>query len=128
MKIRLIIAGSREFNDYALLRRCVNRYLHKIGIKQPFKDAIIVVSGEARGADRLGERFAKNRGIEIKPFPYVRSAGTAGGPIRNRQMAEYATHCILFWDGKSSGTANMMSEARRVGIKPEVIVYKEKSK
>jgi len=75
------------------------------------------VSGTARGADQLGERYAKERGYFIQRFPADWNAyGKAAGYIRNRKMAEYADALIAFWDGKSRGTLNMISLAKECGL------------
>jgi hypothetical protein len=63
------------------------------------------VSGGARGADQLAEKYSSQIGIPIKVFPadwdkYGRSAG----PRRNEQIVEYCDRLIAFWDGKSKGT------------------------
>jgi hypothetical protein len=68
-----------------------------------------VVSGHAAGADRLGERWAKEHDIPVKLFlPNWEMYGKKAGPIRNAKMAEYGWYCMLFWDGKSRGSKNMM--------------------
>ena len=55
---KLIIAGSRTFNDYDLLKTNVTNI-----------DTITeIVSGTAKGADLLGERFAVENNIPIKKF------------------------------------------------------------
>jgi len=101
--MKVIIAGGREFNNYELLKSSCDRIL----IRQ---SNIEIVSGKALGADKLGEDYAKEKGYKIKEFPadwikYKKGAG----PIRNKQMAEYADGLIAFWDGQSKGTKNMKS-------------------
>jgi len=69
-----------------------------------------VVSGGAYGVDSQGEYWAKDHGVAIRVFkPDWASFGKAAGPKRNRQMAEYADTLLAFWDGVSSGTANMIA-------------------
>lgn len=115
--MKTIIAGSRDFNDYRLLLKQVDYYrLHKNDITE-------VVSGCAKGADELGERYANENGIPIKAFPadwnqYKKSAG----PIRNREMAQYAEVLIAVWDGKSRGTKNMIDEMNKLK-KPVFIIW-----
>ncbi len=57
---RLVIAGSRDFNDYTLLSKAVDKHL---GDKVD-NAKIIIISGTAPGADQLGERYAKERGYK----------------------------------------------------------------
>lgn len=63
-----------------------------------------VVSGVAHGVDKLGERWAQAHKIPVKQFPAQwNKYGNAAGPIRNREMAEYADALIAVWDGQSRG-------------------------
>ena len=116
--IKIIVAGSRSFNDYDILRRELDSYL----IEKNIKEEIEIVSGGAVGADQLGERYAIERKLKIKKFPAEWGRyGKSAGFIRNKQMAFYATHCVCFWDGESKGTKMMINIAREHGLKPEII-------
>ncbi len=106
--MKTIIAGSRDLKDYEVVCKAMADFGEEV---------TEVVSGKARGADALGEQWAKMRRIPIKPFPADWDAhGKAAGPIRNRQMAAYAEALVAIWDGKSSGTKNMIDEARKKGL------------
>ncbi len=70
-----------------------------------------VVSGGAIGVDLSGENFANIFGFKLKKFPADwETHGKAAGPIRNKQMAEYADALLLIWDGKSKGSTNMKTQ------------------
>lgn len=76
-----------------------------------------IVSGGARGVDRLGERWAKRQGISLRKFTADWAEyGKKAGILRNITMAEYADALIAFWDGRSRGTKHMISEAKRRGM------------
>lgn len=76
---------------------------------------------EKYGADYLGEVYANSRGIKINRFPADwHTHGKKAGPIRNREMAEYATHLIAFPSKDSKGTRNMISHARKRGLRISV--------
>lgn len=108
---KVIIAGSRDFNDYELLEKTMDKLL------QDVRGRIVVLCGEAHGADALGKRYAQERGYAVQSFPADwRLHGRAAGPLRNRQMAAAADACACFWDGRSRGTANMIEEAKRAGL------------
>lgn len=115
--MKVIIAGGRDFNDYKFLfEKCDN-------ILSGQKD-VEIVSGAARGADELGEKYAKEKGFKIKLFPadwdkYKKAAGY----IRNKQMAEYADSLIAFWDGKSKGTKHMIDLAEKYNLNIRIIRY-----
>lgn len=116
---RLIIAGSRNFNDFALLSQQVTQYIHECDFTM---NNLEIVSGGARGADTLGERYAKEHSL-----PFFRCEaewdkyGRAAGPIRNEKMAKYATHLIAFLGNNSRGTQNMINQAKKIGIPYKVI-------
>ncbi len=100
-----IIAGGRDYK----LTLSDEAWLDTLPIRE-------VVSGGASGADAGGEAWAKKRGIPIKRFPADwKTHGRAAGPIRNRQMAEYADAVVLFPGGR--GTDSMRTEAERQGLR-----------
>jgi hypothetical protein len=115
--MKVIIAGGRDFYDYKKLKSACSYFLKN----EPNAE---IVSGAANGADKLGERYAREHGLRISSHPadwdrYKKSAGY----IRNKEMAEYADALIAFWDGKSKGTKHMIDLAREHGLKVRVISY-----
>jgi len=115
--MKVIIAGGRNFRDYDKLRESCDNIL--VNQKE-----IEIVSGTAAGADTLGERYAQEKGYEVKKFPAQWDLyGKSAGYKRNQQMAEYADGLIAFWDGKSKGTKHMIDIANKMGLKVRVIRY-----
>lgn len=114
---RVIVAGGRDFNDYELLKNKLNIYLSNL-------EDVTIVSGGARGADLLGEKYAKEKGLRLAMFPADwNTYGKSAGSVRNRQMAEYSDYLVAFWDGKSRGTSNMIKTAEELGLKIKVVKY-----
>ena len=123
--IRIIIAGSRNFNDYALLEKALNKYIEDTKINP---DEIEIVSGHARGADSLGELFAKNNKLQLTKFPAQWDKyGKSAGFLRNREMANYALQetgvLFAFWDGQSRGTNHMINFSREKGLEVHVVQF-----
>ena len=116
--MKVIIAGSRGFSDFQLLfAKC----------EEIFKDKseIEIVSGTAKGADKLGEHYASLKGYSVARFPADWDKhNKQAGMLRNREMAEYSDCLIAFWDGESRGTKNMIDLAQSKGLEVHVIVYK----
>jgi len=105
--LKVVIAGSRQVEDYNLVVLAVARSGFPIGE---------IVSGTARGADRLGEQYARRHAIPLCQFPADwERHGKAAGIIRNRQMVEYADAVIVLWDGQSRGSANTIQVAHELG-------------
>ena len=116
--MKVIIAGGRDFNNYPLLKEKCDIILSKV------KEDIIIVSGTAKGADLLGERYAVEHNYQIVYFPANwRLYGAGAGPIRNKEMAEYGDSLILFWNGVSKGSADMLKKAEAKGLKTRIIKY-----
>ncbi len=115
--MKVIIAGGRAFDNYDLLYQKCNEALS-------MQQKIEIVSGTANGADKLGERYANEKGHPIKQFQadwgkYGKSAGYK----RNEEMAKYADALIAFWDGKSRGTKHMIDLANRYKLKLKVVFF-----
>lgn len=112
---KVIIAGSRTFNDYELLKSVCNKLIH---------ERIEIVSGTANGADKLGERYAKEFGHTIKYFPADwNKYGKAAGYKRNAEMAKYSEVLITFWDGKSKGTKHMIKLAKDCKLEIHITIF-----
>jgi len=120
MSFKVIIAGGREFDNYKQLCEVCDHMLQN-------KTNIEVVSGVARGADTLGEKYANERGYAIRRFPADWDKhGLGAGHIRNEQMAKYGDALIAFWDGSSKGTKNMIEVARTNDLQLKVEIYQKK--
>jgi len=117
MDTKIIIAGSRAFTDYELLKAVMDNYIKDKGIPT-------IISGGARGADALGERWARRRGFRVKLMLAEWSIyGKSAGYKRNERMAVYADELVAFWDGKSKGTKNMIELAEEHGLNYLVVQY-----
>ena len=108
---RIVIAGSRNFNDYEHLSKVIDDHLKKHNV-----DDVIFITGGCRGADMLGERYAKEHGFVCQRYSAQWSRyGKAAGPMRNREMAKDCDTVICFWDQKSKGTRSMIEYAKQYG-------------
>lgn len=111
--IRCIVAGSRTFADRVLHDRVITEVLSVFP-----KDDVELVSGMATdGPDAMIVDYAQTHGYALKEFPANWDLfGKKAGMVRNADMAKYGTHLVTFWDGASSGTANMMEQGIRYGL------------
>lgn len=108
--MRTIIAGSRtaRWDDVlAGIQAC------------PWSPEISsVLSGGARGADFFGEGWARKSRLPVWRRPANwKKHGRAAGPVRNAEMVAKADALIAVWDGKSRGTADVISKAERAGLR-----------
>lgn len=121
MIFRVIVAGGRKFNDYQLLKAKLDYYLqHKV--TQGY--TIVIVSGEATGADSLGERYAKEKGYLIERYPAEWDKyGLSAGYKRNVKMGNAADALVAFWNGISKGTKSMIQIAKDKNLLVRVVNY-----
>jgi hypothetical protein len=128
-RMRLIIAGSRCFDDYAFLAGRLTRLCKRFP-----PERILGISGGARGADQLGERWCLENGIEVVRFdahwewidapraiPGERKGAfynRRAGADRNAKMAVAGTHLAAFAQGATltPGTRSMVQLARSMGL------------
>lgn len=110
--MRIIIAGSRTFDNYALLERTMDKLTFKL-------KKVIVLSGTADGADALGERWALSKigRVLMRYHPDWEKHGKSAGAVRNAEMVANAEALVAFWDGKSPGTKDVISKARKAKLK-----------
>ena len=120
---KVIIAGGRDFDDYDLLDKKCTKLLAN---KHP---NIIIISGMAKGADKLGEIFVAYHRYEIKRFKadwdnidttacllrynrFKQPYNALAGNIRNKEMGEYSDAAIIFHNGRSKGN-NIMKKLNK---------------
>lgn len=121
--IKAVVAGSRGFSDYELLKKTLNKAFVKYKPSE-----VEIVSGGADGGDKLGEKYQEEYGCVLKQFiPDWDRFGDSAGHRRNVDMAHYTDWVFCFWDGKSKGTKGMIDVSRRLGKRVEVIMYEEES-
>jgi len=115
---KVVISGSKNFHNYKLLKEKVKNILSKSG------NDIVIISGHAEGADKLGEKFAKEEGHDLIIYPENwKKHGKSAGFKRNTRMAENADALIAFWDGKSKGTEHTISEFKRLKKRYRIIKF-----
>ena len=119
----LIIAGSRGWDDRVTMLEYLEKFSYMfIQQRQP----IVVISGTAAGADRMGESLALSKHHEIIRMPADwANNGRAAGFIRNVQMAEIADGCIVCWDGESQGSLHMWNQSLKHGLDSMLVRRKE---
>lgn len=120
---RIIVCGGKDFNDAKLLQDTLDEIVADF-------NSLEIISGHAKGADTLAEQYAETHGIKCAVFPADwKRYGRGAGPVRNKQMLLYALEAsplvVAFWNGKSLGTKNMITQAQKVGVDVRIVYYGE---
>jgi hypothetical protein len=113
--VKVLICGSRNWTDEKAIFEVVGR----------LPSGTTVITGGARGADRIADDAAASRGLArvVENADWDRY-GKRAGFIRNVKMLDMLTpqedEVIAFWDGESRGTEHTIRAARERGIKVTV--------
>jgi hypothetical protein len=120
--MKLIIAGSRSIKDYNVTRQAII----ESGLWHTYGKKIVVVSGEAEGPDKHGLIFSEKAGLKKpikKPAKWddIKAPGAVvryrrdgkpynvlAGYWRNEEMAQIADAALIVWDGRSTGSLDML--------------------
>jgi len=119
-EFKVVIAGGRNFNNYPMLKSKLDNLLHG----KLLTSKVIIVCGGARGADALGERYAKERGLSINYcLADWDKYGKSAGYKRNKVMSKCSDATVAFWDRKSKGTKHMIDLTKAAGNLLRVVNY-----
>lgn len=117
---RIIVAGSRTYTDYKQFVQLMDEYSSKLN-----QSTTAYISGNAsRGADAMLIHWA-----ELRRKPYCLFTADwdknkrIAGFIRNQEMAENGTHLFVVYDGESSGSRNMIWNAKKRNLNNTVVLF-----
>lgn len=121
----LIVAGGRDFKDWCRFYGAFNAWFDE---HDPSYQNTVILSGMADGADTMGYLTAQDRGIPYMEYPaeWERYGKRLAGKLRNQKMADDATHLLAFWDGRSTGTKDMITRAKYMRLHTTVVRYDER--
>lgn len=110
--MKVAVIGSRTFKDYDRAKRILDLY-----------PITVIVSGGAKGADSIGEKYADERGLKKEIYkPDWDLFGKKAGFLRNTTIIENSDMIFAFWDGKSNGTKDSLDKAQKLK-KTTLIAY-----
>ncbi len=120
--MRTIIAGSRDLDiDYDEFFNIIKTIRKKTNLK-----FTSIFQGDSGNVDNFAKRLSwrEEYYVGCKSFPADWDThGKAAGPIRNQQMVDEADMLIVIWDGKSRGSKDVLTKARKKNlIIQEVII------
>jgi hypothetical protein len=121
--LRLLVCGSRTWTDATLLAEALERVVTEHG---QGRAGVVLIEGDAHGADRLAGALAKARGwqLEVYPADWQRHGRTAGTRRNARMLRQGRPERVLaFTDDPTSsrGTADMVRRAQGAGL-PVLVV------
>jgi len=119
--MKIMITGGRDFKDKDRMWKALDYFLKNT------TENIIIVHGDAVGADTLSKEWAEERGQEHSPYPIEKAEwdkyGRGAGPRRNHRMLQdnLDVDCILAFPGpKSRGTYDMIERGHIAGVPTKI--------
>jgi hypothetical protein len=108
--MKVLVCGGRDYWNYAKIKQVLDEQHAKTPIS-------CVIHGDARGADRLGARWAMTNRVTAEAYPANWDMfGKAAGHIRNKHMLIYGKPSLVIAFPGGRGTANMIQQARYANI------------
>lgn len=125
--MRVLICGSRGWQDpFPIDTLLAGLDVLAEGRSEP----LIVIHGDAPGADRLAGRMAVKWGARVIKEPAQWHVhGRGAGPIRNQKMLDEHQPDVVFAfrsAGKSNGTDDMVNRSKRAKV-PTYVITREDS-
>lgn len=131
-KFRLLITGSRTWDDYDTLKKAIVDVMKELVEERPelknypVRTWFSIVHGNCpRGADMLADLFARTV-LKIEPELYEADwrVGKHAGFLRNSRMVDSMPDaCLAFIRDRSKGASGCRDLAKRKGIPTETITY-----
>ena len=111
--MRVLITGSRHWSDWGAIAAEL----------EGFDDDTVIVTGGARGADRMAQDVAYEMGYSVAIYQAEWDKyGRQAGPGRNQRMVDAgADLCLAFPLAGSMGTWDCVRRARAAGIPVKVV-------
>ena len=116
MSFCVLVSGGTNFTDFEFLRLDLDGYLKDKGVTP-------ILSGCARGAERLAIRYAEAWGSPVLRFPGPWQETSAAARARYRRMLDKSDAVVLFWDGKDQWTVWLENEAIMRSLSLHVVSY-----
>lgn len=106
MKPRVLVTGGRTYSSYVTVAEVLT-----------LVDPLVIVHGDATGADALAKRWANEHGVEQRPYPADWAQfGNSAGPRRNALMLKSEIIDLVVVFPGTVGTADMMRKAHAAGV------------
>jgi len=106
--MRILVCGGRDYLDSEKVAKVLNQYL---------AEDLVIIQGDARGADGLARSWCKKMAVKCENFPADWDKyGKRAGFIRNAQMLKEGKPDIVIAFPGGKGTAMMVKLAEAANV------------
>lgn len=117
-EFKVLVTGSTGWTDYGL----IYRRLAALANADNGEQKVVVIHGDAAGADTLADKAARELGYHVRKYPADWKMGKMAGKSRNTAMLnmEHPNAVLAFWKDESPGTGDMIDKALDSGVYTEI--------
>lgn len=120
----VVVAGGRDFDNFGLLCDQTADLVERLVEEGIESSEICFISADCEGADRLSKLYSNVAGYRHLHIPILWGKyGEEAWKVANTEMASLANELIVFWDGESLGTKDMIERIEALGLKVTVVNY-----
>lgn len=114
--MKLAVAGYRGFTDYHLFKQ------HLVAFIEEHGEPVEIISGGAKGADAMAERYAKEENLPVVVLkPDWKTQGRKAAILRNTDIVARCTHLLAFPPRRfvpgSPGTNTSVARERKIRLR-----------
>lgn len=110
--MRVLVCGGRNYEDAERVVAVLDK-LHNTG-----EGIDVLIEGGARGADRLGRRWAQAEPVRVETYEAEwEHHGKFAGHLRNQRMVDEGKPDLVIAFPGGRGTADMVKKAHKAGVK-----------
>lgn len=117
--MKIIVCGGRRYPDWDFVVTALDTLHSLYGfslVMQGESGGYDKKTGTWYGADILGKRWAKLRGVPVESFPAMWSRGISAGFERNLEMLNRDPDTVVAFPG-NNGTEHMIKISRKRGVR-----------
>ena len=116
-ELRVLVCGGRDYSNVEQLYKVLDRVDGSWESADSTGPISTIISGHARGADQLAEKYANEKNIPLEIYPAQWDVyGKSAGVIRNQEMLDEALPDLVVAFPGGKGTAHMVKIAQKANV------------
>ena len=116
-ELRVLVCGGRDYSNVEQLYKVLDRVDGSWESADSTGPISTIISGHARGADQLAEKYANEKNIPLEIYPAQWDVyGKSAGVIRNQEMLDEGLPDLVVAFPGGKGTAHMVKIAQKANV------------
>ena len=116
-ELRVLVCGGRDYSNVERLYKVLDWVDGSWESAESTGPISTIISGHARGADQLAEKYANEKNIPLEIYPAQWDVyGKSAGVIRNQEMLDEGQPDLVVAFPGGKGTAHMVKIAKKANV------------